>query len=403
MRHRAFWLLCVLVGCSNGGGGGLTAAQVEILDCTRRTVVDVVRVLGGIERVLTGEVAQTPVAGTTYSYELSFDGSTMSGQVTYPRDPAQGVPLGEDVVVTFALAGPLEGSGNATFNFSGAREATLSGGATLRNAAGCSSSLIFQPARPPGVVFRSAIAGPAPAVEVFDLRLFGPMDVALTAFERTRYEGSLVLAEDAQDALIDGALDDEPFRYAFSLFPDALERARLAACVSPLFELQAELFAILLERTEAIDAAGADLTALPDTPGFTVEPVSASNATYTLDAARFGSLFTAGTIRGSVRLTRVNFETTAFWSWRIQAEIGEETVVGQSARFYEIAVGQGTRSSGAGSLGRTGCTGSFEDEGLVSVLAVIGPHSLAVDFDGPLPVAARIDGIPVPLDSVLPP
>ena len=404
MGYRALALLCALAGCSSGGGGGgLTAAQLEIVDCTRLTVTDVVRVLGGIERVLAGDVARTPLGGNDYGYELAFDGTTMRGQVTYPRDPAEGIPLDEDVVVTFSLEGPLAGSGNATFRFASAREATMRGGATLRNELGCSASLIFLPALPLRVVFREPIAGPAPAAEVFGLRIFGPIDVNLTAFERTVFAGDVEIAEGMQDALLDGALDDEPFRLVFALFPDAAARVQLAACVTALFEMRAALYDILLGRTEAIDAAGADLTALPETPGFTVDPVSPSNATYTLDAAQFGSFFTAGTIRGSVRLTRVNLETTAFWSWRIQAEAGGDSVFGQSARFYEIAVGQGVRSSGAGSLGRPGCAGTFEEDGILTVRAVVGPHTLAVDFEGPLPAAARIDGIPVPLDSVFPP
>ena len=122
MRYRAVLLLCALVACSSGGdGGGLTAKQVEILDCTRLTVTDVVRILGQLERVLTGEVLQTPVSGTTFAYEVTFDGATMSGQVTYPQDPASGIPVDEDVVVGFTLEGPLAGSGTLTLRFTSAR------------------------------------------------------------------------------------------------------------------------------------------------------------------------------------------------------------------------------------------------------------------------------------------
>jgi hypothetical protein len=397
-------LLCALVACSSEESAPtLTAEQRAIIDCTRLTVRDIVRIVAQVERVLTREVTLTPVSGNTYSYAFEFDGTTIDGQVTFPRDPDTGIPTGEDLTLTFQLDGPLEGSGNATINFVNATRATMRGGMTLRNDLGCSSSLIFLPALPLNVVFAEAIAGAAPAAQVLGYSIWGPISATITAFERNRFSGDVDIAQGMQDTLIDGAIDGEDFRHVFPLFPDAIQLQELVACVNAIGELRSELFRILLGLTESIDSAGADLTALPEIPGFTISPVSASNATYSLDATRVGTLFTEGTISGSVRLTRVNFETRAFWSWRIQGAIGDETVVGQSSRFYEVAVGaNGTNSTGEGTLRRPDCSGSFDEEALLTLRGTVGAHSLALDYENLTPVAARIDGIPVPLDSVVP-
>jgi hypothetical protein len=404
MSFRAV-LLCTLVGCSSGGEStGLTADQIAIVDCTRLTISDVVRIVAQVERILTDDVTLTPVSGTTYSYEFDFDDSTIDGQVVFPNDPANGIPLDEDVVLTFGLTGPLQGSGNATFRFVNATRATMRGGMTLSNDLGCSSSLIFLPALPLNVVFSRPIAGAAPAAQIVGYTLWGPMSATISAFERDRFAGDVDIAQGMQDTLISGEINDSAFRHVFALFPDAIQLARLGECVTAIGELRTELFGILLGLTRSIDAAGADLTTLPAIPGLTLTPVSSSNASYSVDLTQLGTLLTAGTIRGSVRLTRVNFETRAFWSWRIQGEIGEETIVGQSARFYEVAVAQGggVSSTGEGSLGRLDCVGYFNEEDQRTVRGTVGAHSLALDFANDIPVAARVDGIPVPLESVVP-
>jgi len=400
MRFWALFALCV-AACGGGGGDdepGLTAGQRAVVDCARRTIVDLARAGERIERVLAGDVPLTWVSGTTYS----FDDGTMEGQATFPDDPAQGVPQGEEITIAFTLNGAPQGSGNVTLVFSDARTAAAGGGVNWSDpASGCSASLLLSSLQ---FRFAEAVAGPAPAAEVLGLELAGVLDATLTEPSGAQFEGDLEIAAPTQEALLDGTIDGDGFRHVFFAWPDAVQRAELAACLLELQALHAELFGILEQLTEAIDASGADLTTPPDVGGFEVTPVSPSNATYVIDAARLGTLFTAGTIRGSVRLTRVNLETTAFWSWRIEGDIGEDRAIGRSARFYEIAVGGAgtTRTDGEGTLGRGDCDGSFLDGETLTVRATVGPHELAVDYENGSPVAARIDGIGVPVDSIVP-
>ncbi|MEM8882461.1 MAG: hypothetical protein AAGD14_00155 [Planctomycetota bacterium] len=434
MRRAALLLACVL-GCSSGGGEpALTAPQIAVLDCARIVVLDWTRILGEMERLLVAAtggpsdgVALQPNGDYTITMDADADGvpdTTVSGTATFPQDPATGIPTGEEIPITFRLdpiatATPLEGSGTLRLTFENPSRAQLRGGGSLRNEGGCAASLLLLESLPQRVTFTTAIAGPAPTVEALGLVLSGPIDATVTTPREDTFNGTLELDGDTQAMLVDGNIDGEDFRTVIELFPDAVQVRGLVDCGTRVFALYDDLFGILLALSQQIASVNGDVEALPTIPGVTVTPVSGSNATYSIDLTRLGTLFTAGTITGSVRTTRVNLEVTSRWSWRLNGAMsGEESVFGNSARFFAIAIPNagGSRATGEGTLGRPNCVGSFDipesdpvrDEGQLggnlTVRAVVGPHALETDFTyvagTAVPRQFRINNVPVPAGSL---
>jgi hypothetical protein len=119
-----------------------------------------------------------------------------------------------------------------------------------------------------------------------------------------------------------------------------------------------------------------------------------------------------------VRTSLLNFAVTSNISWRLEGEVGTETVTGKSARFYVVSISStgNPTSHGAGALGQLNCVGNFEipeddplrgfsDSGTIILDSTVGSDTLSaqmtVEFGNATSVHSWINGIPVPPGLVI--
>ncbi len=431
-------LASLLTSCSSGGGdgGGLGDAQTRALGCTRATTVNVVRLLDRIEKVMLvalGDpqdgVTVTPTASAnTFDYEVEFDADNdrtddtrITGQITFPQDPANGIPGGMDIPVTYVLAplgneGPLSGEGEGTLHFETPRQATVAGMVSLTDeATGCASAVSFDTDTTVRVIFSEPVVSAVQlTATIHEMRLWGKLGLNLTTDRGERFVGTMSLSATGQNATVDGTLDGSNFRHTYSVFPDDIEA--LTQCIQELAPVYADMTGIFLALSQVIDQAGGDLSAVPETPGWTIELTSNKDvANYAIDLTRFGVLMDGGRIDGQVRISRVGFRIAMLWSWRLQGRIGAEVVGGQSALFFRVqyAAGGAITSVGAGSLVRDACEGAFEipdsdpivqpaQGGSILFGGTVGVHiieaDMAVGLGGAVSRQVLIDDIPAPVE-----
>ena len=430
-----------LLGCSSGGGdggSGLSDKQIRALGCTRATTIDVVRLLDRAEKVMLvalGDpqdgVTLTPRSDPPHSfdYEVEFDADNdrmddtrITGMITFPQDPSGGIPGGVNIPVSYRLMpidseGPLSGEGDATLFFETPRQATIAGSISLTDAeTGCESAVSFDTDTTVRVVFSEPIASAAQlTAEIHDLGLRGKLGLNLITDRGERFVGTITLASTTQNALVDGTLDGAAFQHTYSIYPDDVDA--LKQCIEDLAPVYADMTGVFLALSQVIDGVGGDLTAIPSTPGLTIELTSNVNvANYAIDLTRFGVLMDGGRIDGQIRISRVGFRLAVLWSWRLNGRIGAEVVVGQSALFFRVQYPDGAgpiTSVGAGSLARAGCEGAFEipesdpiqqpaQDGTIIFGGSVGVHiieaDMAVGLGGAVSRRVRIDDLPAPVE-----
>jgi len=432
----------LMVACSGGDGedAGLSAAQTRTLTCARVVTVDLVRLLDRLEAALlaaTGEpqdgvtVLPSQDMGDpafTYTYVIEFDGdndgtddTVVSGKITFPQDPVDGIPGATDIPLSYTMAplganGPLAGAGNLSLFFESGAQAIITGGGTLDDdATGCSGTLGFDTDDGVRVAFSQTIATAAQlTANINGLTLWGKLGVDLATDAEDRFVGTQQMSSTSQNTTVDGNLNGSNFRYTFSIYPDAETIEELTDCIQGLVPIYADMTGIFLALSDVIDNAGGDLSSVPTTPGWTIELTSNVNvANYALDLTRFGGLLDGGRIDGQVRVSRVGFRLAVLWSWRLNGRIGAEVITGQSALFFRAQYDNAGNitSIGAGSLARDDCLGAFEipeddpiqqpyEGGSITFGATTGIHIIdaefAVGLGGGISRRVKIDDIPAP-------
>jgi len=438
----------LVTGCSGGGGedgGGLSAKQIRTLTCARVSTIDLTRLLDRVEAVLLearGDaqdgvmvVASTDMGDPphTYDYEVDFDGyndgtddTRITGKITFPQDPANGIPGATDLPLSYDMApinasGPLVGAGNLTLYFETGSQARIRGTGTLEDdETGCAATIGFDTDDGVRVVFSQPIAtSPVPAAVIFGLQLLGKLGVDLTTDAAESFVGVVELGAATQNATIDGNLDGAAFRHTFSIYPDAETIDGLEDCIKAIVPVYSDMTAVFLALSEVIDAAGGDLANVPATPGWTVDITSNPDvANYAIDLTRFGVLMDGGRIDGQVRISRVGFRLAVLWSWRLNGRIGAEVIIGQSALFFRVQYDTASNitSVGAGQLGRDDCIGAFEipesdplqqpfTGGSITFGGSTGIHTIEADFavglGGGISRRVWVDEIPSPRRIVI--
>ena len=165
LAKAVFVGLVAVAGCSSSGGDGKSATQLAFEQCTSSAVFDLLRVANQLADLLrfaqglpnSGNVqrdpSQDPDPPNTYTYSIPFDVSgdgqadtTISGKITYPNDPSNGLSIGSKSDATFtltpsgALPGPLSGSGQVSVTIEDQSSVALSGTANLSHG-GCGGDL----------------------------------------------------------------------------------------------------------------------------------------------------------------------------------------------------------------------------------------------------------------------
>jgi hypothetical protein len=414
--------------------------------CTQSIVVNSIRTYAQLATLL--EVAQgdpspgfslTPSDDSgdpphTFDFTINFDAdldgdldTNITGKITFPDDPASGIAVGSDMPTTYTLgplgtSGPLDGTGQITLTLSQANQFTITGQAALSvNTDNCGASMSFPGPTPLVVGLPSSVASaPSLQADVLGIEVYGTYQSHMEAQGRV-FDGTIDVSRTTQEATMNGSFDGgEDRQLSFSIFPDDLQIFRLQECFSAQAKLVDSLNDVFAALARIVDDANGDVTAIPQTPGLTLETSGTNRAAYEINLAQFPSTseLTGGTLRGEVRTTLLNFAVTSNISWQLDGQVGEATVTGKSARFYVVSISStgDPTSHGAGALGQLNCIGNFEipeddplrgfsDSGTIILDSTVGNDTLSaemtVEFGNATSVRSWINGIPVPPGLVI--